>query len=108
MLQELLATNIQLLEQLSIKDKEIARLRNQRTPAPATAPAPAPATRQQHQPGPGKKCFDNDNYCWSCGYDVSLNHTSSESCKRKLQAHKYTATRTNNMEGSQRNKAKVY
>jgi hypothetical protein len=109
MLQELMATNSSLLAQLAHKDQELAQLRQQIARATATAPAPTPA------PGggpyaalpPGKKRFNNLNYCWSCGYDVSLGHTC-ESCTRKLQGHKDNATRANNMGGSQRNKAKVY
>jgi hypothetical protein len=109
MLKELLAMNSQLLAQLTLKDQEIAQLCNHRAPAPAPAPAPDTANnnRQQQPTAPGKTRFDNLNYCWSCGYDVSLNHTS-ETCKRKLQAHKDATTRADNLGGSQRNKAKVY
>jgi hypothetical protein len=79
MLQELMATKTQLLTQLAVKDSEIARLRRTAAPAPtpppaAYAPAPTiapPATTGRQAPRqPGKKRFDNQNYCWSCGYDV--------------------------------------
>jgi hypothetical protein len=107
MLQELLATNSQLLAQLTLKDQEIAQLRNHCAPALAPATDTANNNRQQQPIAPGNKRFDNLNYCWSCGYDVSLNCTS-ETCKRKLQAHKDAATHANNLGDSQRNKAKVY
>jgi hypothetical protein len=40
----------------------------------------------------------NDNYCWSHGYQVGLNHTSSN-CTKKAPGHKDNATNTNIMGG---------
>jgi hypothetical protein len=40
----------------------------------------------------------NDNYCWSHGYQVGLNHTSSN-CTKKAPGHKYNATKSNIMGG---------
>jgi hypothetical protein len=40
----------------------------------------------------------NDNYCWSHGYQVGLNHTSAN-CTKKAPGHKHNATKTNIMGG---------
>jgi hypothetical protein len=40
----------------------------------------------------------NDNYCWSHGYHVGLDHTST-SFSKKSPGHKDTATKDNIMEG---------
>eukprot|EP00957_Ditylum_brightwellii_P176408 13433251-Ditylum_brightwellii.AAC.1 len=47
--------------------------------------------------------WDPHGYCWSCGYQVTRNH-NSVTCLHKKEGHKDTATRSNNMGGSQRNK----
>jgi hypothetical protein len=39
---------------------------------------------------------NNDNYCWSHGYQVGLNHTSAN-CTKKAPGHKDNATKTNIM-----------
>jgi hypothetical protein len=46
--------------------------------------------------------WDNDNYCWTCGFDIK--HTS-ETCKyiKDTVNHKKEATATNTMNGSSRN-----
>jgi hypothetical protein len=46
--------------------------------------------------------WDNDNYCWTCGYNIK--HTS-ETCKyiKDTVNHKKEATATNTMNGSSRN-----
>jgi hypothetical protein len=46
--------------------------------------------------------YDNDNYCWTCGFD--LNHISAQ-CKWITDEtnHKKEATASNTMGGSQRN-----
>jgi len=46
--------------------------------------------------------WDNDNYCWTCGFDIR--HTS-KTCKyiKDVTAHKNEATATNTMGGSTRN-----
>jgi hypothetical protein len=38
----------------------------------------------------------NENYCWSHGYQVGLNHTSAN-CTKKFPGHKDNATKTNIM-----------
>ena len=45
----------------------------------------------------------NGNYCWSHGYKVNIDHTSA-SCTRRLPGHQTTATKTNDMGGSQKGK----
>jgi hypothetical protein len=40
----------------------------------------------------------NDNYCWSHGYQVGLNHTSAN-CTMKAPGHKDNAIKTNIMGG---------
>jgi hypothetical protein len=41
---------------------------------------------------------NNDNYCWSHGYQVGLNHTS-DNCTKKSPGHKDNATKANIMGG---------
>jgi hypothetical protein len=41
----------------------------------------------------------NDNYCWSHGYQVGLNHTSAN-CTKKAPGHKDNAIKTNIMGGN--------
>jgi hypothetical protein len=41
---------------------------------------------------------NNDNYCWSHGYQVGLNHTSAN-CTKKARGHKYNAIKSNIMGG---------
>jgi hypothetical protein len=40
----------------------------------------------------------NDNYCWSHGYQVGLNHASAN-CTKKAPSHKDNATKSNIMVG---------
>jgi hypothetical protein len=40
----------------------------------------------------------NDNYCWSHGYQVGLNHTSAN-CTKKAPVHKDNTTKSNIMGG---------
>jgi hypothetical protein len=47
--------------------------------------------------------LDPNGYCWTHGYKVTSAHTSTN-CKGKLGGHVDTATRTNNMGGSQKGK----
>ena len=121
MLRSLQATNQALLQQITVKDAELTQLRqqvqqyqaglNNRTnntsnncrnnnrPAgnpPATTP-PAPANT------PGAKRFPNFNYCWTHGYDIDPHHDST-TCRFPADGHQTTATRSNNMGGTQKNK----
>jgi hypothetical protein len=41
---------------------------------------------------------NNDNYCWSHGYQVGINHTS-DNCTKKAPCHKDNAIKTNIMGG---------
>jgi hypothetical protein len=93
---DMMATNKMLLEQLALKDRELAQLRAQR---PAAIPAASADSAS-------KKRYPNENYCWSHGYDVSKDHTSV-SCKFPKDGHQTTATRTNNQNGSQLYKDRI-
>jgi hypothetical protein len=44
------------------------------------------------------KTMDNDNFCWSHGYQVHNEHTSA-SCKNPKEGHKKEATKINPMGG---------
>jgi hypothetical protein len=48
--------------------------------------------------------YDNDNYCWTCGFDINTPHTST-TCRYVTDKanHKKEATASNTMGGSQRN-----
>jgi hypothetical protein len=41
---------------------------------------------------------NNDNYCWSDGYQVGMNHTSAN-CTKKAPGHKNNAIKSNIMGG---------
>jgi hypothetical protein len=60
---------------------------------PAAAPTSTPTTY-------ARKSYrtNNDNYCWSHGYQVGLNHTSAN-CTTKSPGHKYNAIKSNIMVG---------
>jgi hypothetical protein len=60
---------------------------------PATAPTSIPTThiRKSYR-------TNNDNYCWSHGYQVGLNHTSAN-CTKKAPGHKDNAIKSNIMGG---------
>jgi hypothetical protein len=55
--------------------------------APSATPLARPAT-------------NNENYCWSHGYQIHEYHTSM-TCKRRAAGHHEAATKTNNMGGRQ-------
>lgn len=61
---------------------------------------------QQQNPVRGK-WFNNMNYCWTHGGDVSDTHTSA-TCARPAQGHQVHATRWNIMGGSQRDLQRVW
>jgi hypothetical protein len=62
------------------------------------------STRPPVAPGPTntymRKSYktNNENYCWSHGYQAGLNNTSSN-CTKKAPGHKYTSTKANIMGG---------
>ena len=58
---------------------------------------PVPAVRPKRIP------VDEGGYCWSHGYLVNKGHTC-ENCHYPKPGHQTTATRTNNMGGSQHGK----
>jgi hypothetical protein len=72
-------------------------------PPPYQAPYP-PA--QQHRP-PNSKRYNNLNYCWTHGADVTDSHRS-DTCQRPAQYHQPQATRYNPMGGCQTAMHKVY
>ena len=62
------------------------------------------------QSGPGNfrnfaknpiKRFENLNYCHSCGFDISMHHTSAN-CPKPGPNHQFNATRNNTMNGSRK------
>ncbi len=73
-------------------------------PTPPTPPWCQPPARPAH---PNAKIYNNQNYCWSHGFDVHPTHNSA-SCDFPRNGHKKEASRTNNLGGSQLAKDKVY
>ena len=63
---------------------------------------------QKHYPSNGKdgirnsRRYDNDNYCWTCGFDIKHNSLTCQYIKEP-EKHQKEATATNTMEGSTRN-----
>jgi len=74
--------------------------RNNYNPAPpaAATPAagipPAPAAGSPNNPPNRNKWYNNNNYCYSCGYDVPLWHTST-TCNYRNHHHQEGCTRAN-------------
>ena len=54
--------------------------------------------RQAANPKHPIKCYENQNYCWSCGFDVESTHTS-QTCPKPKPGHQFNATRFNTMGG---------
>jgi hypothetical protein len=55
----------------------------------------------------GSKKYQNQNYCWSHGFDVHDNHHSG-ACRQQRQGHQGYATRYNTMNGCQKNANKTW
>ena len=68
------------------------------TPVPIAgippAPAPTSAGRGGNAPPNPNKWYNNHNYCFSCGYDVPLWHTSA-TCNERKRNHQEGCTRQN-------------
>jgi hypothetical protein len=87
-----LANVVQRLSQLEIT---VQKLLNKSTTTP-----PEKDNKEEKEAALRKR-FDNcDAYCWSHGFTGSSAHTSN-TCKRKLQGHKDTATKDNMMAGNE-------
>jgi hypothetical protein len=67
-------------------------------PAPIAGIPPAPtytgAGRGGNAPPNPNKWFNNHNYCYSCGYDVPIWHTSA-TCNTRKRDHQEGCTRQN-------------
>lgn len=100
----LTATNNDLIKQLAVKDKEIVRLRGLLTKQGKT---PGKSGKDNSTADSTNKRFDNENYCWTHGYDCHHTHTS-ETCKWPAPGHIRDATKDDNKGGSQLNKGKRY
>jgi hypothetical protein len=70
--------------------------RNNYTPTPPAADGilPAPATGSRNNPPNRNKWYNNMNYCYSCGYDVPIWHTSA-TCNYRNHHHQEGCTREN-------------
>jgi hypothetical protein len=104
--QQLMTTNSDLMKQLAAKETEILCLR-------AIIDKSKKPGGNNGRPGTGttntttKKRFDNDNYCWTHGFDCHPSHTST-TCKWPKEGHESAATKDNIMGGNQDNKGKKY
>jgi len=76
--------------------------RNNYTPAPAAAattapgipPAPSAGSGWRNNPPNRNKWYNNTNYCYSCGHDVPIWHTSA-TCNYRNHHHQEGCTRAN-------------
>jgi hypothetical protein len=87
-LENLTNTIANLTQQVSLKDREIQKLKDQLTKTGARNKREIPERT------------DNGSYCWSHGYKVHAKHDSAN-CRFQKTGHKKEATRTNNLGGSQ-------
>jgi hypothetical protein len=88
------ATQSELLRQLAdMREKYEAILASQNQNN-----TPVRRNGNRNRPNQGNK--DPQGYCWTHGYKVRQGHNSA-TCRNKAQGHQDTATRDNNMGGSQ-------
>jgi hypothetical protein len=87
----LTATNAKLVTQLEADQAHIAQLKDEVAELKINIKPACQGLR------PHKKT-NNDNYCWSHGYQVARAHTSAN-CNMKNSGHKNTATKSNPMDG---------
>jgi hypothetical protein len=85
----LTATNVNLDTQLEAAQAQIAQLKDEVAELKIKI---KPAWQGQRP----QKTTNNDNYCWSHGYQVTKAHTSA-TCNMKKSGHKDTATKSNPM-----------
>ena len=90
-LKQALATNATLASQIS------------KTSTPATPNRPTPNRRPIFDHAIFEANLDPMGYCWTHGYRVTHGHNSAH-CFGKIDGHRNTATRNNNMGGSQKGK----
>jgi hypothetical protein len=105
MLADLTATNNALTVHLATKDTEIGKLKARIQDLQRNNRGNRTGGRGGDTTSTTRK-FNNTNYCWSHGWDVSIQHTS-QSCLYAHDGHKRDATRSNTMGGSDVNKEKV-
>jgi hypothetical protein len=87
----LTATNAKLAMQLEAAQAQIAHLKDEVVELKIKI-KPAWQGQRPH------KTTNNDNYCWSHGYQVVKAHTSA-TCNMKKSGHKDTVTKNNPMGG---------
>ena len=69
-----------------------------------TTPPPPPTDPRRGKRAPdGLRATNNDNHCWTHGFQVGATHTS-HACPAKKAGHQDAATKDNTMGGSQRGK----
>jgi hypothetical protein len=100
---DMIATNKMLLDQIISKDNQITALTQQLATCQQSLSS---CQRNPSQRSSTRKRYNNSNYCWSHGYDVSRDHRS-DNCTRMDNGHKKDATRSNNLGGSQANKERT-
>ena len=102
-LADLVASNSSLAASVATLTTNLANLTTAYTLLAAGSNAPAqPATTRGGRPR-GSGVYAVGGYCWTHGYQVHKNHSSS-TCKHKADGHKDCATRANTMHGSTTNK----
>jgi hypothetical protein len=111
MMAELTQSNSELLRQLAAQTTEIQNLRSQLASQSSGGNNGAGASSRNQQDhnnrGRGRVRYNNnENYCWTHGYDVADTHRS-DSCTNPGDGHKKEATRANTLGGSNRNRGLV-
>jgi hypothetical protein len=75
--------------------------------APYNASGWQPPPQQAMPRHPNAKRYNNMNYCWTHGFDISDNHTGMSCQRPAMPYHQPQATRQNTMGGSQRDANKI-
>ena len=76
-------------------------------PTGSTSWMPPGMQQQQQQQQPGRKRYNNMNYCWTHGGDITDEHTG-QTCQRPGYGHQHYATRQNTMNGATKGLAKIW
>ena len=103
MMADLTATNKDLTQLVSKRDAELSTLKAKLRSLQSNPRNPSGTPRERDS----TKCrYNNENYCWTHGWDIHNTHTS-QSCNYPAEGHIRDATRADTKGGRNHNKDKI-
>lgn len=102
MLADLTATNKELTQLMAKKDAKISNLKKKLNDRSGPRDRNTTTMNQDST----KRRYNNNNYCWTHGFDIHNTHTS-QSCNFPNEGHQREATRADTKGGSSANKEKI-